>query len=390
MMIQAATVFAALLAAASCQQLMQQQFSVVDPNSGQTGSVGFMPMKDDRRGSETIPERRTSEPAPESSSPQSRDYSGGPEFYGYNNYPASYGPPSSSYGSSEITFEPSAPADNPSYSSPGGYSPSYYPGYGDDTKKRKPSYATPYYPPTSVSCPSPFTNNILSDLLKTGSTAKFGLVKSVVAAIATLFLAKIPILLAVKALMLKLFVVPLAVVVLSLPVLIPAALLLQPLWKRWKEFVGLDSSSKQPQMVMMMPATDSTKPANDTSATPAATRALENNLESVLSNLLESERCMERLACQLGVRDARSEYKQQVSWVLKFLQTLRVVQNNEPIRDKLKQYREAYNYGTETGLGTGEDENLVNSVCSEVRYPCRSTQKSLQRSTRALVDFAGF
>jgi len=99
-MIQVATVFAALLAAASCQQLLQQQFSVVDPNSGQTGSVGFMPMKDDRRASETIPERRTSEPAPESSSPQSRDYSGGPEFYGYNNYPASYGPPSSSYGSS--------------------------------------------------------------------------------------------------------------------------------------------------------------------------------------------------------------------------------------------------------------------------------------------------
>lgn len=383
---QAATVFAALLAAASCQQ-----FSVVDPNSGQTATAGFMPMmKDERQASETMAERRTSEPTPESSSVQSRDYSGGPEFYGYNNYPASYGPPSSSYGS-DITFEPSAPADIPSssYSSPG-YSPSYYPGYGDDTKKRKPSYATPYYPPTSVSCPSPFTNNILTDLLKTGSTAKFGLVKSVVAAIATLFLAKIPIFLAVKALMLKLFVVPLAVVVLSLPVLVPAALLLQPLWKRWKEFIGYDTSSKQPQMVMMMPAADSTKPANDTSATPAATRALENNLESVLSNLLESERCMERLACQLGVRDAKSEYKQQVSWVLKFLQTLRVVQNNEPIRDKLKQYREAYNYGTEEGLGSVEDENLVNSVCSEVRYPCRSTQKSLQRSTRALVDFAGF
>ncbi|XP_060834544.1 uncharacterized protein LOC132917697 [Rhopalosiphum padi] len=388
MMNQATTVFAALLAAASCQQLLQQ-FSVVDPNSGQTGPAGFMPMKDDRHTSEMMTERRTSEATPESSSVQSRDYSGGPEFYGYNNYPASYGPPSSSYGS-DITFEPSAPADNPSsaYSSPG-YSSSYYSGYGEDTKKRKPSYATPYYPPTSVSCPSPFTNNILTDLLKTGSTAKFGLVKSVVAAIATLFLAKIPILLAVKALMLKLFVVPLAVVVLSLPVLVPAALLLQPLWKRWKEFVGIDSS-KQPQMVMMMPAADSTKPANDTSATPAATRALENNLESVLSNLLESERCMERLACQLGVRDAKSEYKQQVSWVLKFLQTLRVVQNNEPIRDKLKQYREAYNYGTETGLGSVEDENLVNSVCSEVRYPCRSTQKSLQRSTRALVDFAGF
>lgn len=76
--------------------------------------------------------------------------------------------------------------------------------------------------------------------------------------------------------------------------------------------------------------------------------------------------------------------------VLKFLQTLRLVQNNEPIRDKLKQYREAYNYGTETGLDIGSEENLVNSVCSEIRYPCRSTQKSLQRNTRALVDFAGF
>lgn len=169
---------------------------------------------------------------------------------------------------------------------------------------------------TAVSCPSPFTNNILADLLKTGGTAKFGLVKSVVAAVATLFLAKIPILLAVKALMLKLIVVPLAVLVLSLPVLIPAALLLQPLWKRWKEFFGFDSANKTPQMqVMMVPATDAGKPANATSATPAAsTRALENNLENVLSNLLESEKCMERLACQLGVRDAKSEYKQQVSW----------------------------------------------------------------------------
>jgi len=100
---QATTVFAALLTAVSCQQ-----FSVVDPNSGQTGPVGFMPMKDDRHASETMSERRTSEATPESSSVQSRDYSGGPDFYGYNNYPASYGPPSSSYGSSGIhkTVEP--------------------------------------------------------------------------------------------------------------------------------------------------------------------------------------------------------------------------------------------------------------------------------------------
>lgn len=95
-MISAVTVFVALLAAASCQQ----QFSAVDSNPGKTGSVGFLPMKDDSRAPETIPERWTSEAVPaESSSPQSRDYSGGPEFYGYNNYPASYGPPSSSYGS---------------------------------------------------------------------------------------------------------------------------------------------------------------------------------------------------------------------------------------------------------------------------------------------------
>jgi len=384
-----AIVFMALLAIASGQQ--PQQYSAEPASSMQTAPAGFMPINEDRRAQTPS--------APETSSVQSRDYSGSSsDFYGYNNYPAaSYGVPHSGYGASDTSFEPSAPADIPSssYSSPG-YSSSYYSGgYGDDYKKRKPSYATPYYPPTAVSCPSPFTNNILTDLLKTGSTAKFGLVKSVVAAIATLFLAKIPILLAVKALMLKLIVVPLAVVVLSLPVLIPAALLLQPLWKRWKEFFGFDSGSKSPQLVMMMPASSATEGANSanaTSATPAAsTRALENNLESVLSNLLESEKCMERLACQLGVRDAKSEYKQQVSWVLKFLQTLRVVQNNEPIRDKLKQYRDAYNYGSELGLGMGDgEENLVNSVCSEIRYPCRSTQKSLQRSTRALVGFADF
>lgn len=39
---------------------------------------------------------------------------------------------------------PAQPGDG-SYSSPG-YSVPYYTGYGDDSKKRKPSYATPYYP----------------------------------------------------------------------------------------------------------------------------------------------------------------------------------------------------------------------------------------------------
>ncbi|XP_050519839.1 uncharacterized protein LOC126893560 [Daktulosphaira vitifoliae] len=339
-------------------------------------SHGFMPINNNQPSTVAVV-------APETSSVQSRDYSGGSDFYGYNGYPASYGPPSSSYGSSGsgVSFEPSSPGESSSYSG-SSYSVPYYPSYGEDTKKRKPSYAAPYYPPTTVACPSPLTNNILTDILKTGSTAKFGLIKSVIAAIVTLFLAKIPILLAVKALILKLFVAPIAIVVLSLPILVPAALLFQPLWKRWKEFVGLDS---KPQMVMMMPSNDT-----NSTTTPAKTRALENNLESVLSNLLESEKCMERLACQLGVRDSKAEFKQQVSWVLKFLQSLRVVQNNPQIRDKLKQYREAYIYGIESGQGIGDEENMVNSVCSEVRYPCRSTQRSLQRSTRMLVDFAGY
>ncbi|XP_050442893.1 uncharacterized protein LOC126847008 [Adelges cooleyi] len=374
-MIRVTIILAALTISGQCQSTQQ---SGVDRDT--SVSQGFMPINNQQAVAPAA--------VPETSSVQSRDYSGGSDFYGYNNYPPSYGPPSSSYGSSGsgVSFEPSSPGESSSYSS-SGYSVPYYP-YGDDsTKKKRPSYASPYYPPTTVACPNPFTNNILTDLLKTGSTAKFGLVKSVIAAIATLFLAKIPILLAVKALVLKLFVVPLAVVVLSLPVLIPAALLFQPLWKRWKEFVGIDS---KPQMVMMMPANDSPKPSNSTTPEPASSRALENNLEGILSNLLESEKCMERLACQLGVRDAKSEYKQQVSWVLKFLQTLRVVQKNDQIRDKLKQYREAYNYGTDAGVGMAEQENLVNAVCSEDRYPCRSTQRSLQRSTRALVGVAGF
>jgi len=145
----------------------------------------------------------------------------------------------------------------------------------------------------------------IGDVLQTGGLANFGLLKSVVAAVVAGLLAKIPVILAIKAFLLKLVLVPLGLFVLALPILLPMALLFTPLWTRLKEaFTG--AATPAPTVVVMM--------GNATNATtPAKGRQLGHGRD-LLAALLQSDRCFEKLACLVGARDTHSPLVKPVSW----------------------------------------------------------------------------
>lgn len=146
-------------------------------------------------------------------------------------------------------------------------------------------------------------NGVIGDILQTGGFANFGLLKSVVAAVTAGLLAKIPVILAIKALLIKLILVPFGLFVLSLPFILPIALLFTPLWTKLKEtFTG---TTPTPTVVVMM--------GNETNATPAKGRELISG-RNVLAALMESDRCLEKLACLVGSRDAHSPLVKPVSW----------------------------------------------------------------------------
>lgn len=145
-------------------------------------------------------------------------------------------------------------------------------------------------------------NGVVGDVLQTGGLASSGLLKSVVAAVTAGLLAKIPIILAIKALIIKLILVPFGLVVLSLPFILPILLLFTPLWTKIKEtFIGTTAA---PPVVVMM--------GNATKEGPK--RREFNHGRNVLTALMESDRCFEKFACLLGSRDANSPFVKPVSW----------------------------------------------------------------------------
>lgn len=155
-------------------------------------------------------------------------------------------------------------------------------------------------------CQDQMMNNVVGDILQTGGVARFGLLRSIVAAVTAGILAKIPIILAIKALMIKLILVPLGFLVLSLPIILPILLLFSPLWNKIKEtFVG-PTTTPQTMFVMV-------QPVNATNTTETKGKSL-NSGRDIFMAIVESDRCFERLACQLGSRDANSVFIKPVSW----------------------------------------------------------------------------
>lgn len=158
----------------------------------------------------------------------------------------------------------------------------------------------------SPECNEQMMNGVIGDILQTSGVGNYGLLKSVVAAVTAGILAKIPIILAIKALIVKLILVPLGFVVLALPFILPILLLFTPLWTKLKEaFTGTTPS---PTMVVMMAP-------NVTNTTQAKAREM-NYGRQLLMTILESDRCFEKLACLLGSKDATSPYIKSVSWLV--------------------------------------------------------------------------
>lgn len=146
---------------------------------------------------------------------------------------------------------------------------------------------------------------MIGDVLQSTGVGNFGVLKSLVAAVTAAVLTKIPIILAVKALIIKLILVPLGFLVLSLPFILPILLLFSPLWTKLKEaFTGTTAT---PTMVVMM------APNNTNSTGPAKARTLDFGRDMFLA-IMESDRCFEKLACSLGSKDADTPFIKPVSW----------------------------------------------------------------------------
>lgn len=150
---------------------------------------------------------------------------------------------------------------------------------------------------------------VISDVLNDSGMNGFGILRPIVAAITAAMLAKIPIILAIKALIAKLILVPLGFIILSLPIILPIVLLFFPLWSKIKESFGGTTTPAPPTMMVMMQAAA----ANNTAATGAKARAIDYG-QDIFRAVVESDRCFEKLACSLGSRDANTSFTQPISW----------------------------------------------------------------------------
>ncbi|CAH0765407.1 unnamed protein product [Bemisia tabaci] len=304
--------------------------------------------------------------------PPSNGYVGGPS------YVDSYGVPHSDY------QYPNAGAS--SYSS-------------EEAKPKQRPIVPPIFPPvyqgmpmTPVECQMAGYSNVFGDLFRFGGLIKVGLIKAGLTALAAGLLTKLPLLLFIKTLIVKLIIFPIGFLVFSLPVLLPLLLFFLPNLMK----------DKQPIMMMMTPenANNSTNGGNKRPGTrdflyrvsdkngekgyedeyeeeSRKSRDADTYLDSILSTIFDSQLCLQRIACQLGVRDADSKYRKSVSWALKYLQTFKMAESSPDIQARLKSYRNAYNLGAE--------QNSTEFCSSDERFPCETPHIVLRQAKRSIT-----
>ncbi|XP_039290048.1 uncharacterized protein LOC111044810 [Nilaparvata lugens] len=215
---------------------------------------------------------------------------------------------------------------------------------------------------TMLECYPP-SSGFFSELIRLGGIAKVSLVKALLIGVLALLVLKIPALLLLKALVFKVVVLPFALISIMLPVLLPLAYFF---WPNLSMALGL--ATPKP------PASPAGNATNATTVAPPGRRSfgtpwpVPDNLQEILNNFVQSERCLERIACKLGTRDSKSAYRKHVSWLLKKLQ----VSVDAPLRTKFKHYRDAYNLGA----STKED------ICDRGLFPCHIPKLLIRQSSR--------
>ncbi|RZF45447.1 hypothetical protein LSTR_LSTR009318 [Laodelphax striatellus] len=216
---------------------------------------------------------------------------------------------------------------------------------------------------TMLECYPP-SSGFFSELIRLAGIAKVSLVKALLIGVLGLLLLKIPAFLLLKALIFKVIVLPFGLITIMLPVLLPLAYFF---WPNLSMAFGL-ATPKPPA------AAEAPSNATNTTAGSTAARGFVNlwtvpdNLQEILNNFVQSERCLERIACKLGTRDSKSSYRKHVSWLLKKLQ----VSVDAPLRTKFKHYRDAYNLGA----STKED------ICDRGLFPCQIPKLLIRQSSR--------
>lgn len=156
----------------------------------------------------------------------------------------------------------------------------------------------------------------LSDIVRGGGSGKLGIVKAGLIALIAALIAKLPVLLLLKAFIFKLIVVPFGFLFFALPVLLPILYFLLP-----NMMGGMMGGGMGGMGMMGMMTTTTPGPATSTEAGGGGgqRRAFQvsnpkADLDNVLKSLLGSSKCLEQIACKLGARDAESNYKTTVSW----------------------------------------------------------------------------
>jgi hypothetical protein len=119
--------------------------------------------------------------------------------------------------------------------------------------------------------------------------AKMGLLallKAVITAVGATFLTKLPLIL------FTLIALPVGVIILALPLLLPILAMFIPV-----PIISLNGHESEECTSDCVPS-----------------RHLEARVSKALRSLLESEGCVERLACELGSVNSGSQYKKAISW----------------------------------------------------------------------------
>ncbi|XP_008476174.1 uncharacterized protein LOC103513139 [Diaphorina citri] len=303
-----------------------------------------------------------------------RDYPASSDNYGWT-YPSSVG----ATAAGSASYYPSAEYGKPS----GGDSKYYSWAAPGDDKYKRPSYFT-YQGGAPVECiPIPMAG-IITEMTKGGGgtmDVKNSLIRNVLSALVALFVIKIPIMIALKALVFKLFILPASLLMIGLPVLMPLLYFFLPSFMKDKDKT---TTAKPATMVMMMSNPNSTRATRRLYDDPIGGRtartlfrpdgSVTDDFEDLLRTLIGEQSCVEKIACQFGVRDAQSQYRKPISWVLKYVQTLKPVLSDPALRTKLKLYREAYNFGADIAASNTTSAHDAQVVCSDTLYPCQKPQ----------------
>ncbi|XP_023701390.1 uncharacterized protein LOC111861227 [Cryptotermes secundus] len=201
----------------------------------------------------------------------------------------------------------------------------YYDGHSSPSDTNSPYYSpgthyhqyeAPEYQQGHAAGLCTWHSSFMDYILQIGA-AKMGLLallKAVITAVGATVLTKLPLIL------FKLIALPFGVIILALPLLLPILAMFIPV-----PVISLNGHDPEECTSDCVPS-----------------RRLQEKVSKALRTLLDSEGCVERLACELGSVNSGPQYKKPISWLLAYMQR----SAPESKQASLAAYRTAYLRGS--------------------------------------------